>query len=519
MPTRLSSFTKSIDAELHNLLFGKAPYRPQQISACLAAAGLLRGRAASSFVTAALDLCRELYLAGRSPEAVPVARTCVELANRRGEMALRIRAHTALGNLLGDCGDLISAAQQHRESLALAESGDDKRNIAIAYSNLGVMYNYASDYRASIGYHQRAIDVLPKSMDGELFYRACLNIADNCIILNRMQQGLKAIQHCTAIEATATIPPHSLVLMRRNHIRLLIQAGRLDDVPTVLSELKELVEDHHTMRGELALCLSRGVFAVARSRTDLGRTLLAQALEMAEAAAYGRGDTLIALEQAEKAAGNRRAAANWLAQIVALASNESLKKERLCVELANAGAQSSHDLALSERDWKMLSLLHLPAKMIAEQVHIKEDTVRKYLAEIYRTIGAGNKTDAAIWYQKQLMAKNRPAAIHFSHPGFTTFVLQQGLRAALGWFHAVLQPHDCELLLQLEHRANMPTALAVAPIEDMRWHMAGFFHHQRNQNNDAAVSSATWLYCAILRRLQLQTEGDAAYPAADFPQM
>ncbi len=518
-----SSPAKSAHVELHKLLFDKHPSSPQQVSACLARAGLLRGSAASEFVSAALEICRELYLAGCSLEAVPIARACVDLANRRGEMALRIRAIPVLGNIMTDCGDLIGAAQQYGESLILAESCGDKRNIASAYTNLGAVYNYASDYRTSIEYHQRAIDELPESVDSQPFYGAYTNIAHNCLIIGRTQQGLKAIQRCAAIETAATIHHHSLVLMRRNHIRLLIQAGRLSEVPTVLGELKDVVEDHRTPRAELALFQSRDLFEVARGHIDLGRTLLAQALERAEEAAYGIGDTLIALEQAEKAAGNHRAAAVWLAQVIELSSSESLKKERRCAELASTFAHSSHDLALSERDWQLLSLLHLPTKMIAEQVHIKPDLVRKYLTTIYRTIGANNKADAAIWYQKYLMAKNRPVSINRNQRcPFASFALQHGLRTSLGWLHGLLQPHDRELLLQLEHSPDTPAALAVAPIQDMRWHMVGFFHHSRNQNYDAASSSATLLYRTLLRRLQLQNAqnaGDVAHLAADFSQM
>ncbi len=522
MPPHRFPPLKPHHTELHQLLFGQQPYRPQQLSACLAAAGLLRGAAASSFVTAALDLCRELYLAGRSPEAVPVARACGDLANRLGEIALRIRAHTALGNVMADCGDLLGAAQQHRESLVLAESCDDKRGIANAYTNLGVVYNYASDYQASIDCHQRAIDVLPESADRELFYRACNNIADSCLVIGQINRGLQAINHCMAIEATPNIRPHSLIVRRRNHIRLLIQAGRLSEVPIVLGELKDLVEGHRTPRTELALRLSRGLFEVARGHTDLGRTLLVQALEIAEEAAYGLGDTLIALEQAEKAAGNHRAAAERLAQVIALASNESLNKERRCVELANTFAQSSHDLSLSERDWRLLALLHLPTKTIAEQINIRPDAVRKCLAGIYHTIGARNKADAAIWYQKYLAAKHRPISVsinrnqprHFAH-----FALKQGLRASLGCLYELLQPYDNDLLLQLERGADTLDALAVAPIADMRWHIVGFFHYHRNQNTEAAASSATLLYRALLRRLQLQAAGDAAHPAADVPHL
>ncbi len=507
MQTRSSSSAKPAHAELHNLLFGKASYRPQQLSACLARAGVLRGSAAISFITVGLDMCRELYLASRSLEAVPVARACMDLANKRGEMALRIRAISVLGNVMTDCGDLIGAVQQHRESLLLAENCDDRRNIANAYANLGAIYNYASDYRASIDYYQRALDTLSELADSQLRFGAYDNMAHNYLIVGKVSQGLQAISKCMAIEATSIIRPHSLIVRRRNHIRLLIQAGRLNEVPSVLAELAELVKDNQTPRTELALLLSRGSFEVARGHPDLGRTLLAQALERAKEATYGIGDTLIAMQQAEKAAGNRRAAAEWLAQVIELAGREALKKEHRCAELANIFAQSSQDLPLSEKSWRMLSLLHLPTKTIAEQLDMKPDSVRRYLTATYRTIGASSKTDAAIWYQKQLTAKNCPATINWNDPcSFASYALSHGLRASLGWLYGLLQPHDSDFLARLERNADPTNALAVVPIEDMRWHMAGFFHHRRSQDDEAATDSAALLYRAILRRLQLQNE-------------
>lgn len=145
--------------------------------------------------------------------------------------------------------------------------------------------------------------------------------------------------------------------------------------------------------------------------------------------------------------------------------------------------------------------------------------MRKCLAGIYRTIGASNKTDAAIWYQKQLMAKNRPVTINWNDPcSFADFALSYGLRASLGWLYGLLQPHDSDLLARLERTVDPTNTLAVVPIEDMRWHMAGFFHHRRSQDAEAAASSATLLYRAILRRLQLQNERTPRSPPKG-PQM
>lgn len=70
--------------------------------------------------------------------------------------------------------------------------------------------------------------------------------------------------------------------------------------------------------------------------------------------------------------------------------------------LLSARAQTSPLDALSEREREVLSMVAegLPNKLIARRLEISEKTVKTHLTSVFRTIGVTDRTQAALWAER-----------------------------------------------------------------------------------------------------------------------
>ncbi|MBL8510442.1 MAG: hypothetical protein JNM52_02245, partial [Betaproteobacteria bacterium] len=153
--------------KLHDLLLNQSLVSAVDVEACLKAAEALRGEAAHAFIDSALADCRALYAEQRSQEALPVARTCVQLADSLHNAPLLIRAKTALGNLLSMSGQWAEAMSLYSDLLQQAATGHDWRTVAANLGNTGNLYYRAGlpqlameSYQSLLGSNLQAVEAL-----------------------------------------------------------------------------------------------------------------------------------------------------------------------------------------------------------------------------------------------------------------------------------------------------------------------------------------------------------------------
>ncbi|MEA2227590.1 MAG: hypothetical protein QOH46_921 [Solirubrobacteraceae bacterium] len=89
--------------------------------------------------------------------------------------------------------------------------------------------------------------------------------------------------------------------------------------------------------------------------------------------------------------------------IRAAARGESPLDPRAARTILTARAEPDPMAALSDREREVLGLLldGLPNKLIARRLEISEKTVKSHLTRIFREIGVSDRTQAALWAERQ----------------------------------------------------------------------------------------------------------------------
>jgi TolB-like protein/tetratricopeptide (TPR) repeat protein/DNA-binding winged helix-turn-helix (wHTH) protein len=121
-----------------------------------------------------------LFSQGRYDEAADVFRQLVQLEPKS------YLARTYLGGALTMAGDFESGKVVYEESLELGES-------ATAYSNLGVLYYYLSDYHRSVQVHRKAIELNPSQV------AKWVNLADSLYFDGDLKASKSAFKRATEL--------------------------------------------------------------------------------------------------------------------------------------------------------------------------------------------------------------------------------------------------------------------------------------------------------------------------------
>jgi DNA-binding NarL/FixJ family response regulator len=97
--------------------------------------------------------------------------------------------------------------------------------------------------------------------------------------------------------------------------------------------------------------------------------------------------------------------------IRAAARGESPLDPRAARTILTARAEPDPLDALSEREREVLALVGdgLPNKLIAQRLEISEKTVKSHLTRIFREIGVTDRTQAALWIERQRSAQGGSA--------------------------------------------------------------------------------------------------------------
>lgn len=74
---------------------------------------------------------------------------------------------------------------------------------------------------------------------------------------------------------------------------------------------------------------------------------------------------------------------------------------------AHTGAPKAHELSEREREVLLLLAEGLSNKLIARRLSISEKTVKAHLTNVFRTIGVTDRTQAALWAERNELARSQ----------------------------------------------------------------------------------------------------------------
>ncbi len=291
----------------------------------------------SAFIDGALMLCQRLYIAGRSIDAVPVARICHNLASIHADAALKQRAARVYGNILTDTGDISRAMEIYAAALKLAEAEQDSSAIAHVWNNLAVMFTSMAAYDVAVESYWRALNQLQQGpIDISSFYTVYLNLALCHLHMGDLEAGLDAAENACALETPEIVcrnPAHSIFL-RRNYVRLLIMAKRPNEAAPLVDEAIHLSETHPSERTTIAALVTQAIYDVACGEVKSGLDRLEHALARARRLPAALRDTLMCMMQAQEAAGRPDRAAFYLSELADHVHRRAVSLARQYIELS-----------------------------------------------------------------------------------------------------------------------------------------------------------------------------------------
>lgn len=308
-------------------------------------AGLVRGlqeplpaAAVNEAVDTALAICRALYASSRSSDALPLARAVLSHAESSGDRARTRRAATACGLLSADTADLVGAIEHHVKALRLATLDEDRVEMSRIWNNIGAATGISGNHDMAARCYRRSLAL----GDGEGIprfsnYAARANLADCLYQLGEIEGGLAHAQRALTEMSPASCEQdrYGAILLRRNLVRLLVAAGRIEEAGGHVLEATALAAGSASPRAHIAADTTRATFELAMGRTDIALTRLHEALSQAREVPATLHDTLACVIRAEEAAGNAARALVRLEELSDHIYRSGIERARAYVELAS----------------------------------------------------------------------------------------------------------------------------------------------------------------------------------------
>jgi len=260
-------------------------------------------------IDAGLNLCQRLYFAGRSSEALEIARIALAQSVEFADQKLLWRAQTAVGNLLADAGEHFLAVEHHATASLIGEQLEDPELVARAWSNLGAAFYYGAAYEMAIESYSRAIKTsFRHTKESIALYSAYMNLSQCYLNTSNVEDGLQSAARALKIETPAMLISNRLnaVLLRRNYVRLLVLAGRSDSARCHVEEAWTLSARDGTPRTAIAAMSTKAIFEVGIGNQTEGLARLYEAVALAKTHPVALSDTLQCMVQAEEMCGNRQ---------------------------------------------------------------------------------------------------------------------------------------------------------------------------------------------------------------------
>ncbi|MBL8511802.1 MAG: HD domain-containing protein [Betaproteobacteria bacterium] len=276
----------------------------------------LQGESATAFIQAAIPLCQRLNLQNRSFDALPITQACTILAERQKNPRMRWQSATAAGIILGYCGEYAGAIAAHSRALHLAEAADNVLDQALAWLNLGNIFKHAAAYELAIECYSRAHNKQELGIDFSR-YGALVNMAQCHLHLDEYREGIAAARLALYYETDAfrSQQPYSAVVLRSNYVRLLVGSGRAHKAKPYADQAYQLAAAHPSPQMTIVANVMRSAMEISHGHFDTAISRLKDDLHQMRPFPEARNDTLVALIQAEKAAGNFERAVVYLQEL------------------------------------------------------------------------------------------------------------------------------------------------------------------------------------------------------------
>lgn len=354
--------------------------------------------------SAALAICRRLYSSARSSEALALAKAVQEQARRSGELALESRASTACGLLSADMGDVVGALDCHSRSLRIAACANDSVEMSRIWNNIGLAMASCGNYELAVRCYRRSL-ALVDHVEEPLFsrYAACSNISNSLSQLGDVAEGLNFADRAL-LELTPAFreqDPQSAVLLRRNLVRLLVAAGRVEEAHRHVEAILALTEEASTPRMLIAAATARAVCELAAGQADVALTRLDQALTQAREIPAVLHDTLAWTIRAEEAAGNPERALVRFRELSDHLYRFAIERARSCIELESIAELPARRAGYQEeRDGRRLT-----AKLAAPRPPERWETLRRL------GVAAAMRMDGTGWHGVRVGALTKGLAL------------------------------------------------------------------------------------------------------------
>jgi HD-GYP domain-containing protein (c-di-GMP phosphodiesterase class II) len=293
---------------------------------------------------AALGFCRQLYTQAKSFEAFPYAQAALESALELGDPALELRALVACGLILGDVGDIAGAIEFHMRALSHATRDGNVVEVSRTWNNIGLCFLASGNYDLATACFDRSVKVIA-DISAPLHSRFCAqcNLAHCHFHRGDIDAGLreayKALHEVT--EDILASDTFSVLLLRRNLVRLLLEAGRLDEAGFHLAEVVELSNRLASPRAAIATATVQAAYEIAQGLSDVALTRLAAALTESRKVPAVLRDTLACLAKAEDVAGHPESARLRLQELSDHVYDLAITRARQHIQLAPVFSQQN----------------------------------------------------------------------------------------------------------------------------------------------------------------------------------
>ena len=345
-----------------------------------------RDEDATAIVDQAFAVCRLLYNAARSGEALMLAQAMLEQPEiARHELLVR-RAAIMCGLLSADSGDVPGAMEYYVRSLRLATRAGDKAQTGLIWNNIGLAMTISGHHDLAARCYERA---LAQSEEGTrpsyVYYLASGNLANAHFHLGNIEEGIR-YGELWLREMTPSLRERDLyaaILYHRNLVRLYVAADRAEDARSLVDEAVALSGRTPSARARIAAATTQSFFELALGNVDVALTRLDQALARAREVPAALQDTLVCMIRAEEAAGDPARALLRLDELSRHLYSHALEKAKHYVEIAaiteTRGASLEHRRAQDKarlvaklpppsqpEGWKALQRLAVGAAMQSE---------------------------------------------------------------------------------------------------------------------------------------------------------
>jgi len=305
-------------------------------------------------------------------------------------------AHLGMGSLLYERNDLDGAERELEEGVDLAERAREMSNLVWGYITL-------SRVKRARGKEE---DALEKAREAERVARtsgADLEIAIATAWMVRLRLTRGEFSEAVALEQqraahTKNAADAARVVDRLTSARVLHAQDRHDEALALLEELRGFAETSGITGGLIEILALQALVLWAKNEKEQAVSTLTRALLLAEPEAFVRtivdegaamGDLLSAVlefRQSGRLEGAGQLSTRYLAEILAT----------LAQEARALGASERLAEPLSERELEVLALIAAGEsnREIAVRLFISISTVKTHLNNLYRKLGAANRTQA-----------------------------------------------------------------------------------------------------------------------------